>query len=78
MIWKALVFNVVTWSVVGLTVSMTAIDSEGLEYVNPVWIYKRYRVNYFGAAVLCILYNLICPIGSICYWIYKLCTVGRR
>ena len=78
MIWEALVFIVVTWSVVGFTVSMTAINSEGLEYVNPVWIYKRYRVNYFGAAVLCILYNLICPIGSICYWIYKLCTVGRR
>ena len=78
MIWKALVFIVVTWSVVGFTVSMTAIDSEGLEYVNPIWIYKRYRVNYFGAAILCILYNLICPIGSICYWIYKLCTVGRR
>ena len=78
MIWETLVFTVVIWSVVGLTVSMTAIDSEGLEYVNSVWIYKRYRVNYFGAAVLCILYNLICPIGSICYWIYKLCTVGRR
>ena len=78
MIWKALVFIVVTWSVVGFTVYMTAINSEGFEYVNPVWIYKRYRVNYFGAAVLCILYNLICPIGSICYWIYKLCTVGRR
>ena len=78
MIWKALVFIVVTWSVVGFTVCMTAINSEGFEYVNPVWIYKRYRVNYFGAAVLCILYNLICPIASICYWIYKLCTVGRR
>ena len=78
MIWKALIFIVVTWNVVGFTVSMIAINSEGFEYVNPVWIYKRYRVNYFGAGVLCILYNLICPIGSICYWIYKLCTVGRR
>ena len=78
MTWETLVFTVVIWSVVGVTVSMTAINSEGLEYVNPVWIYKRYRVNYFGAAVLCILYNLICPIGSICYWSYKLCTVGRR
>ena len=78
MIWEGLVFIVMLWSAVGLVVSMTAINSEGFEYVNPVWIYKRYRVNYFGAAVLCILYNLICPIGSICYWIYKLCTVGRR
>ena len=78
MIWEALVFIVMLWSTVGFALSIIAINSEGLEYVNPVWIYKRYRVNYFGAAVLCILYNLICPIGSICYWIYKLCTVGRR
>ena len=78
MIWKILVFIVVSWSVVGFVLSDIVINSEGFEYVNPVWIYKRYRVNYFGAAVLCILYNLICPIGSICYWIYKLCTVGRR
>ena len=78
MIWKILVFIVVSWSVVGFVLSDILINSEGFEYVNPVWIYKRYRVNYFGAAVLCILYNLICPIGSICYWIYKLCTVGRR
>lgn len=78
MIWKILVFIVVSWSVVGFMISDIVINSEGFEYVNPVWIYKRYRVNYFGAAVICILYNLICPIGSICYWIYKLCTVGRR
>ncbi len=78
MIWEALVFIIMLWSAVGFVLSMIAINSEGLEYVNPVWIYKRYCVNYFGAAVLCILYNLISPIGSICYWIYKLCTVGRR
>lgn len=78
MIWGALLFIVIVWSAVGFAVAFTAIDSEGFEYVNPVWIYKKYHVNYFGAALICIFYNLICPIGSICYWIYKLCTVGRR
>lgn len=53
-------------------------DADGFNYVNPIWIYKHYNVNYFGAALIFILYNLICPIGSICYWLYKLCTVGRK
>ena len=78
MIWGIFAFIIMPWSIVGFVLFNMVIDSEGFEYVNPVWIYKRYRVNYFGAAVICILYNLICPIGSICYWIYKLCTVGRR
>lgn len=49
-----------------------------LSYVNPIKIYKTYRVNYFGAALICIIYNLLCPIGSIGYWFYKICTVGRK
>lgn len=51
---------------------------DDLSYVNPIKIYKTYRVNYFGAALICIIYNLLCPIGSIGYWIYKICTVGRK
>ena len=47
-------------------------------YVNPIKIYKTYRVNYFGAALICIIYNLLCPICSISYWIYKICTFGRK
>lgn len=47
-------------------------------FMNPIKIYKTYRVNYFGAALICIIYNLLCPIGSIGYWFYKICTVGRK
>ena len=39
-------------------------------------IYKNNYVNIFGAIMLCLLANILCPIVSICYWIYKLCTVG--
>lgn len=73
-----IVILAIGWSVIGFGLAYMLMGSEGLEYVNPIWIYKKYRVNYFGAAVLCILFNLICPIGSICYWFYKLCTVGRK
>lgn len=71
---------IIAWSVFGFVLANIFIYSEGLgfEYVNPIWIYKTFRVNYFGAAVCCILFNLLSPIGSICYWFYKLCTVGRK
>lgn len=51
---------------------------DDFSYVNPIKIYKTYRVNYFGAALICIIYNLLCPIGSIGYWFYKICTIGRK
>lgn len=70
---------------IGLNIIFTSIvwaggykGINGFEFMNPCWIYNHYHVNYFGAALICIIYNLICPVGSICYWIYKLCTVGRR
>ncbi len=47
-------------------------------FMNPIKIYRTYRVNYFGAALICIIYNLLCPICSIGYWFYKLCTFGRK
>ena len=66
------------WNVVGFIIALMSMDSIGFEYVNPCWIYRHYHVNYFGAALLFIVFNLLCPIASFCYWFYKICTVGRR
>lgn len=52
--------------------------SNGFEFVNPFFVYKHNKVNWFGALVVALFYSMLCPIGSICYWFYKLCTVGRR
>lgn len=52
--------------------------ANGWEFVNPVHIYKYNKVNWFGAIVVALIYNALCPIGSVCYWFYKLCTVGRK
>ena len=43
-----------------------------------VGVFDGSPVNYFGAGFLALLINLICPIASLGYWFYKLCTVGRR
>lgn len=48
------------------------------EKLNPRYIYSNYRLNWFGTIMLFLFGNLLCPIGSIIYWFYKLCTVGRR
>lgn len=53
-------------------------QSEGLEFVNPIFVYKHNRVNWFGAIVVSIVYGLICPVATAGYWFYKLCTVGRK
>lgn len=51
-------------------------------YLNPVWLWKAYKVNVFGCFILTILFNLACPLVSIIYWIIKfigwICTVGRK
>ena len=53
-------------------------QAEGLEFVNPFFVYKHNRVNWFGAIVVSITYGLICPVATAGYWFYKLCTVGRK
>ena len=83
---KLLMIGFVCWQVVGgLFWLITAMkgkgacsNCDGVEFVNPIWIYKHYKVNYFGWLMMTILYNLVCPMISFCYWFYKLCTVGRK
>lgn len=51
--------------------------AEELCVVNPKVVYENIKVNWFGAWVLAILFNVLFPMIAIPYWIYKLCTVGR-
>lgn len=82
--WLLLIF---AWSVVGGFILGIAYCNqrtgafsvaEGWEFVNPIHIYKYNKVNWFGAIIVALIYNALCPIGSVCYWFYKLCTVGRK
>lgn len=53
-------------------------DVDGLEFMNPIWWYRNYLVNPFGAVMCALGFTILCPVGAIGYWFYKLCTVGRR
>ena len=75
------IFHSVVWSILNipfLLVFGVFEDFNDFSFMNPIEIYRTYRVNYFGAVLICIIYNLLCPIGSIGYWIYKICTVCRK
>ena len=61
-----------------LALNSDAFDGIGFAWLNPVWLYNTIKVNWFGAAFLALIGNLALPLYAICYWIYKLCTVGRR
>ena len=82
-----IIFGLLIWSLFGAFIvavchmmdfggvfSMT----EGFEYVNPIYIYKYNHVNWFGALVIALFYSTLCPVGTFCYWFYKLCTFGRK
>ena len=74
--WQTFLLIEIVHNVFGYIVAYCFI-CEDFEYVNPNWIYRNYQVNIFGSIFLSVLYSLLCPIGTIIYWIYKLCTVGR-
>ena len=81
----------VLWSLVGFLIWVVMLTSancagftgavgksKGYEFVNPFFVYKHNKVNWFGALVLALFYSMLCPIGTLCYWFYKICTIGRK
>ena len=37
-----------------------------------------YVLHFSDQENYALIYSLLCPVGTIGYWIYKLCTAGRR
>lgn len=68
-----LVVNLIWWiAAVNLSGEM------GLCFCNPKWIYNHTKTNWFGTFFLAILANAAFGPAALCYWFYKLCTVGRE
>lgn len=77
----AVVILLVIWNFVGLFIlGMSSRIGYMLEVdrLNPIYIYEDHRVNWFGAFVVALIMNAICPVVSVVYWFSKLCTVGRK
>jgi hypothetical protein len=61
-----------------LAVPTEAYGDSGFAWLNPCFIYRHVKVNWFGAVFLALIANIALPIIAIIYWFYKLCTAGRR
>lgn len=61
-----------------LSVPSNAYNDTGFAWLNPCFIYRHAKVNWFGATFLALIANIALPIIAIIYWFYKLCTVGRK
>lgn len=61
---------------------LAALESDaivvGLCWMNPVWLYNHIRVNVFGAIFVALIAGVVLAPYAVCYWIYKLCVVGRK
>lgn len=77
----------IVWNLVGVFIMtvLTACLSRPWctdNILNPIWIYNRWELNYFGVGLVCVLFNILCPIWTVCVWTVKflkfICTVGRR
>lgn len=86
LLWLKIIFIIGVITIGGIIIDAAILHSchgplastEGFEFVNPVWWYKNYHVNPFGAAMCALGFTIICPVCAIGYWFYKLCTIGRR
>lgn len=68
-----IIVNLLAWFVLGIALGNDFSPS----FVNPIVIYDKIKVNWFGAWLLAIVCNMALPAIAIPYWIYKICTVGR-
>ena len=78
----AIIVGIAFWLIIGLICQITWSCNkyaEGFEICNPYYAYKYHRnVNWLGALVISLFYTVLCPVTAICYWFYKLCTIGRK
>ncbi len=71
-ILMTLCFNFIWWFIIPMSGEIGACPC------NPKWVYNHAKTNWFGTICLTILVNAVFGPAALCYWFYKLCTVGRK
>lgn len=76
-----IIYGIFAWlilqSIVGMLINYNWV-CEGLAFLQPDVIYHNTKLNYFGVGMMCLVLNLFFLPIALCYWFYKLCTIGRR
>lgn len=76
---ETLLLSWIAINIIGLfAIFVFCIDGANFSFVNPIVIYNKTKLNWFGVTVLTVIFNVLLPTISISYWIYKIFTVGRK
>ena len=78
LLWLWIALNIICYIVGIMFLLEDATHAFNFSFVNPLIIYKNIKVNWFGTVVLTIVLNIVFVTAAVPYWIYKLCTCGRR
>lgn len=80
--WVFEPYQIVIFSIVGEIIKEFILAfSFDLDFYNfsPIRNYNQWtKINWFGVIMGTLALHIIFPIFAICYWGYKLVTVGRK
>ena len=65
----------IAWMVCGTFIvcfTSRLLKADGLEVMNPKWLYYHTRLNALEAFLIGLLLNCANPVLSMLYWLYKL------
>ena len=84
---ETMIIFLIVWQIVGGVILLLIWTnryhalSTSNNILSPFWIYDEWNLNWFGATITCLLFNLLCPVASIIVWFCKfikfIFTVGR-
>ena len=53
-------------------------NSKGLEFCNPCWLYREKKLCVFSCVFVTIFANITILPYALGYWFYKACTTRRK
>jgi hypothetical protein len=68
--------DILPWPAAGfiLGIMLAGYYKNAWDFLNPIWLAKKSKMNIIGVIFHWIIYSLLCPLATIIYWIYKLFT----
>ena len=45
---------------------------------SPIQIYKNTEFNIIGVSFFAVLCHILAPLPAPAFWLYKVCTIGRK
>lgn len=55
-----------------------AMDSKGLEFCNPCWLYQEKELCVFSCVFVAVFANITVLPYALGYWFYKACSTRRK